>query len=376
MQRNVEKYCYEQLKELYGEQPEQRIFDRLKRELEIIAKSGSAEGYVNAKKVVELCKEKGYKISITGETGGSFVNYLYGISDINPLEPHYRCSKCKYTEFIDKNECKMGYDLKQRKCPICGYEMIGDGVDIPAECYYSFEDIEANRDRIRLVVPASKCIRIKKELINDYDIEKITPHWSLDMCEVLDKATQINISDMEYWNAVSHINWGGRCFLSDKISELIRLFKPKKFNDLVRILALEEAGYTEYLKPAVIYGACGHNIENMICTREDVFEYMLKFGASAKEARWLMEKIRKGLGIYMMFYGEKGSELFEKYRIPVWFIAMASHIRYLPQRASMVSKAKMLLKLSWYGQNYPMEFCLACPVECQGDVCRIPFKWI
>ena len=160
-EENLRTICYNKAHEMYGEDLPKIVEDRLEVELDSIIGNGYAVMYIMAQRLVWKSNEDGYLVGSRGSVGSSFAATMSGITEVNPLAPHYRCEHCKSSFFEDEyrapegtsmDEIKklqdiikeeraeggLGFDLPDAVCPHCGEKLIKDGLEIPFETFLGF----------------------------------------------------------------------------------------------------------------------------------------------------------------------------------------------------------------------------------------------
>ena len=151
--KTLREICYNRAHEIYGEELPPIVKERLERELNSIISNGFAVMYIIAQKLVWKSNEDGYLVGSRGSVGSSFVATMAGITEVNPLSPHYYCEDCHYYDF-DSEEVRAyagraGCDMPDKLCPVCGAPLKKEGFDIPFETFLGFKgnkepDIDLN----------------------------------------------------------------------------------------------------------------------------------------------------------------------------------------------------------------------------------------
>ena len=150
---DLREICYNRAKELYGPNLPEIVINRLDRELNSIISNGYSVMYIIAQKLVWKSNDDGYLVGSRGSVGSSFAATMAGITEVNPLSPHYLCPKCYYVDF-ESEEVKAfaggaGCDMPDKTCPVCGGKLNKEGFDIPFETFLGFKgnkepDIDLN----------------------------------------------------------------------------------------------------------------------------------------------------------------------------------------------------------------------------------------
>ncbi len=456
--------------ELYGDPLPEIVQKRLDRELDSITKHGFASLYLMAQRLVHKSNSDGYLVGSRGSVGSSLVATMAGITEVNPLQPHYVCPKCRHSDFdVDRGKYACGVDMPDRQCPVCGETYRKMGFDIPFEVFLGFDgektpDIDLNfsgdyqpvahryveemfgrghafragtisgvavrtayeyvrvyeektgktlrraeRERIAIGCqdvkvttgqhPGGIVIVPKADDILDftpiqYPADKsskntVTTHFDfhamddrlvkLDILGHDDPTALRMMQDLTGVNPVDiplddpetmriytsseplkvdlsalHCDVGTLGtpeFGTGFVRGVLDATRPTTIEELVRIAGLTH-GTDVWLgnaEPLVRGGIA--TLSEVICTRDDIMNYLIMHGVDASSSFKIMESVRKGRGLKP----DMEKKLLGN-GIPDWFIDSCRKIKYMFPRGHAVAYTMMSFRVAYYKVHYPLAF--------------------
>jgi len=456
--------------EIYGDPLPEVVQARLDRELKSIIGNGFASLYLMAQRLVHKSNSDGYLVGSRGSVGSSFVATMSGITEVNPLQPHYVCPNCKHSDFeIDRMQYFCGIDMPNKDCPVCGTRYNKMGFDIPFEVFLGFDgdktpDIDLNfsgeyqpvahkyveemfgrghafragtisgvaertafdyvrqyeektgkvlrkaeRERIAQGCqdvkvttgqhPGGIVIVPKEDDILDYtpiqypadksNKNTITTHFDfhamddrlvkLDILGHDDPTALRMLQDLTGLDPVtiplddpdtmriyiasdslkvdlSEIDCkvgtlGTPEFGTGFVRGVLDATQPTTMEELVRISGLTH-GTDVWLgnaEPLVINKIA--KLNEVICTRDDIMNYLILHGVDASSSFKIMESVRKGKGLKP----EMEQKLLDN-EIPAWYIDSCKKIKYMFPRGHAVAYTMMSFRVAYYKVHHPLEF--------------------
>ena len=456
--------------EIYGDPLPDVVQARLDRELKSIIGNGFASLYLMAQRLVHKSNSDGYLVGSRGSVGSSFVATMAGITEVNPLQPHYVCPNCKHSDFeVDRLQFFCGIDMPNRDCPVCGTRYNKMGFDIPFEVFLGFDgdktpDIDLNfsgeyqpvahkyveemfgrghafragtisgvaertafdyvrqyeektgktlrkaeRERIAQGCqdvkvttgqhPGGIVIVPKEDDILDYtpiqypadksNKNTITTHFdfhamddrlvkldilghddptALRMLQDLTGLDPVTIplddpDTMRIYIASDSLKvdlseigckvgtLGTPEFGTGFVRGVLDATQPTTMEELVRISGLTH-GTDVWLgnaEPLVINKIA--KLNEVICTRDDIMNYLILHGVDASSSFKIMESVRKGKGLKP----EMEQKLLDN-QIPAWYIDSCKKIKYMFPRGHAVAYTMMSFRVAYYKVHYPLEF--------------------
>ncbi len=385
MKKQLWNKAFDAMRKRYGNPAPIEIMNRLLTEHAEMKETDMIVYFDMLSVLASEAKKQGEHIRVRGGTGASFVAYLLGATEINPLKPHYYCPECG-TVFFD-NGVDDGWDLPKKVCS-CGKEMQTDGHDIPFETYRHV--VQRNTSFDLSMSPNFWCVAksVIKEYFKDCELTAtereanriITYNVTSDkyVCtftfladtefeqyQALERATGVAFERVSFYQpeVIPEFQKGNTDgipeFRTDFYKDMAEEVSPESFHALIQIAGLSH-GTGVWFDNAKELINQGIPVSKVIAYRDDVFnhieKHMLRKGmANTGYAYKIMEDTRKGVYARGGVSDEMKKQLVD-IEIEDWFADSIGKIQYLFPKAHGVTYVKLAATLMWYKIHYPKEF--------------------
>ena len=402
--------CKEKLLALYGANPPRPAIKRLDAELRLLRRENLSSVYLLLHQLSVHLWENGGKLGVRGTLGATLVSFLLGLTDIDPLPAHDRCSHCGHMIFSPRSS---GYELSPAACPNCDRLLQSDGHTIPYEACtelirgkkvhtaevnvsasawetaVSFLTEFLGQERVACAcewdhpvcfmllpegvefagvtpMPTPVCGVRTKTLLPGHQLTHalfrliLLPCEDYDRIRLLHRLTGARPEDIDYSDPNIYTLFlrldtcGIPGFSSDRSKEILQQLQALQFSDLIRVYAMTcgtgvwEGNGAQLLQQ--------HPIRDLIATRDDIFLTLRRYGIPPKTAQAVMERVRKGsfcedtAQIRQLTHELLGAG------VPTWYVESMQRIRYLFPKAQAAQCARIAATLAWFKVYHPAAF--------------------
>lgn len=395
--KTLKNIAYEKAHREYGHNLPVIVQDRLETELKIIIQHDYSEMFMISQEIAQQLRDDDYPFCYSGVIGSSLVAYLAGITNVNPLPPHWHCQKCCHSEFFTDGTYASGFDLPDNDCPDCGEPMTKDGHDIPYAVLFGIDG--SRKPYIAITIPMHEQPFVKrfieqlllgKDNVSITETVELPPYETmkpyvqvhlgehtlyilkyneLDLLKKLEDNTHCSLLDISFddFHTLSSIRFaeppgfeewryetsmrGIKGFSDPDVCQILSEIKPNCFSELVKISSLSHGSGTWWGNAEALIrdGVC--TISNVVANRDDVMLYLIRKGIKPSDAFRIMETVRKGKKV-----DRDTEEMLKAHDIPGWYIASCRKIQYLVPRAHDVSCVMAAYQLAYYKAHYPEDF--------------------
>lgn len=359
----IKNLCYNKAYELYGKRLSIEVKNRLDLELSSIVNNNFETIYLIYSVIVRYSNELGYKVSYRGSVGNSFVAYLLGITNINPLYYNLPFEIFAGKDYNKEPDIELNVSSRiQTKIFRYLQEKLGKDKIVCEEANLNNIDKINNFRSIWKFESYKFIIWGQNNPTMIYELEKETNTNSND----------IDMEDIETLQLFLHANYtiGIIGFDTTFVNNMLKIVKPLNFNDLVCIYALSHGTNTWTDNASSLIENEGKKVDEVISNREDMYNYLLNNGIDKNLTYDIVEFVRMGKILKdknsrqlvkngNKDYNDKWNEykkIMQEHNIPIWYIKSAEKIRYMFSKSHSISHTMNAFKLAWYKAHYPEAF--------------------
>jgi DNA polymerase-3 subunit alpha (Gram-positive type) len=368
----IQSLCHNAIRRLYGDTIPKPVNDRLEIELGHIMRNGFVEDYMTAARITDKIRSDGYQTSDHGSMGTSFTAYLLGISEINPLPPHYRCEACKHSEWVDE-QTGSGFDLSDKTCRVCGGLLRGDGHYIPYEMFFGVDGRKSPKFHFNVATEYwNSAANSLNTLLGDSASCRLIPNPHAAVMKRLQTLTgmspdAIPMNDPSVLSlfrssralslqSESWLTGAATCGIPEMnlpwVRRLLQLSAPQTFSDLVQLNGLTHSDWPGVNREQLLSGEA--TLRSLVVSRDHLYLTLLSYGMDRHQAFSIVEAVRKGKGL-----SEDHRQAMKRSRIPETLVRTCETAGYLFPKSHAISFTILAFQHMFYKLNYPLEYYTA-----------------
>lgn len=335
------------------------VAERLEKERTWIEESGSAELFSLLYRMTALAREEGCPITAR-DVGASLIAFLAGLTEIDPLPPHYVCPICRHSEWYDDGTAYIGFDLPEKTCPECGAPMLRDGYRIPAESFFSrvgSKNPQFTVNAAAEIQPKLHDLLTGAENVPETAIRIFDEGEKLGILRKLERATGVLVRDISP-DDKALIRRSVPLFRSDFLRNMFAVAQPQNLSELIRFfgLSLGQKAWKDNADELLKAHAC--SLADVVAVREDIFYALCDRGVETETATDIMKSVSRDDRILT----EEQVAIIRSAGLPDQYADSCRKIRYLSGKTLAVGYALTDLRLAWYQIHFPTEYA-ACSDE-------------
>ena len=338
----------ERLNEMY-KSPPSALYERLEKELEYIERNSQLNTLRKVIEIRDIAAKNKLPLLLNGTASGSFILYLIGVSNYNPLPAHYVCKNCGQFEW--SKESRFGIDLSQKFCEDCGAELHRDGYSVSIHSIWHYGEGTLRFDFFTVPILIDLCKPILNEVSSDITI---APSDEMEEIKWLSEAT---------FHILRHSEFnGGKAieFINDKLHKKLPFITsgfietyinkrgPITVEQLTKLYAGENSKYCEGYSAKEYLLEQNKDPNEYLYDREDLYDLLITKGIDEDKAASVASAVRKGKG--------RESLVQLPVQLPNWVYDVADQVKYLFPRAHSISRIIVVLQAAEYRSKYSYEF--------------------
>ncbi|UVI29044.1 hypothetical protein [Paenibacillus spongiae] len=371
--------CYNAARQRYGDDVPEAVISRLEEELQHIVRNGFSDPYIVAARIVDKANADGFTMAIRGSVGSSIVAYLLGITEVNPLPPHYQCLECRHVEWA-ADAVDSGFDLPSELCAKCGGKFVGDGHRIPYQTFFGadgntspnidlytaweYEEHANNELNYQMhnsiwrsgipvpdIIPHNAASVLKRvHTLTGIDPRSI-PMNDPKALSLFRSTDAIGVTPDQIKSKVA--TYGIPEMGIGPVRDMLQMTQPSSFSELVQISGLSHGvGTWDGNARERIQEGAG-TLRTSIACRDQLMMDLMKFGVDMETAYSITVSKRKDLPI-----AESVEAMLES-KVPAWYMESYRKVRYLFPKSHAVSYVISAVRYAFYKLHFPMEFYAA-----------------